>query len=96
MGLYPSGGITPFPAAARCISPCSHFWPAQGQPLRSYGYLVLCNPLFIAPLALILAVASSRKTLARLARWQQRYRERVRFAIGATVITLGLGLLAII
>lgn len=66
------------------------YWP------RSYGYLVLYNVLFVAPLAAIVIAGSSRPVLRRLARWQQRARERVRSVIGVTVIVLGLGLLAVI
>jgi cytochrome c biogenesis protein CcdA len=87
-----------------CTVPCSgavylavlSLLAVDEQPVRAYSYLVLYNVLFVAPLLAILAVASSRRTLARLARWQERHRERVRLAIGATVITLGLGLLAAI
>jgi cytochrome c biogenesis protein CcdA len=87
-----------------CTVPCSgavylavlSLLATETSPLQAYGYLVLYNALFVAPLLAILAVASSRKTLAYLARWQQRHRERVRFALGAGVITLGLALLAII
>jgi cytochrome c biogenesis protein CcdA len=87
-----------------CTVPCSgavylavlSLLAVDEQPVRAYSYLVLYNVLFIAPLLAILAVASSRRTLARLARWQQRHREGVRLAIGTTVIALGLGLLAVI
>ena len=87
-----------------CTVPCSgaiylavlSLLASDQQPVRAYLYLVAYNLLFVTPLIAILAVASSRKNLSRLARWQERYRERVRFAIAASVIVLGLGLLAII
>lgn len=86
-----------------CTVPCSGavylavlaLLAADPSP-KAYGYLVLYNLLFVAPLLAILAVASSRPALARLARWQRRHRERVRLVIGGTVVTLGLGLLAML
>lgn len=87
-----------------CTVPCSgavylavlSMLAVEASPFRAYAYLVLYNALFVVPLLVILAVASSRRTLAHLARLQQRYRERVRFALGTSVITLGLALLAMI
>ncbi len=87
-----------------CTVPCSgaiylavlSLLAADPQSTRAYLYLVIYNLLFVAPLAAILAIASSRRALGRLARWQERNRERVRFTIGASVVTLGLALLAVI
>jgi cytochrome c-type biogenesis protein len=87
-----------------CTVPCSgavylavlSLLAAQEQGVTAYGYLVVYNLLFVLPLVAILFAASSRPVLARLARWQERHRERVRFAIGSGVVVLGLGLLAII
>ena len=87
-----------------CTVPCSGaiylaivaLLAAQQHPLAAYGYLLLYNVLFIAPLLAILVVASSRPLLARLSRWQREHRERVRCAIGAGVTALGLLLLAAI
>lgn len=87
-----------------CTVPCSgavylavlSLLAADTHPARGYAYLVVYNLLFVAPLLAILAAASSRRVLARLARWQERYRERVRLAIAATVMALGLGLLGML
>jgi cytochrome c biogenesis protein CcdA len=87
-----------------CTVPCSgavylavlSLLAAQSEPLTAYAYLVVYNLLFVLPLILILVVASARGVLARLARWQERNRERVRFAIGTSVVGLGLALLATI
>jgi cytochrome c-type biogenesis protein len=87
-----------------CTIPCSgaiylavlSLLAAEANPLRAYSYLVLYNVLFVAPLLAILLIASSRKGLAHLARWQERHRERVRFILGTSVIALGLTLLVII
>jgi len=87
-----------------CTIPCSgaiylavlSLLAAEANPVRAYSYLVLYNILFVAPLLVILFIASSRKGLTLLARWQQRHRERVRFVIGTSVIAIGLALLAMI
>lgn len=87
-----------------CTIPCSGavylaivaLLAAQRNPLAVYGYLVLYNLMFIVPLLAILAIASSRRALAQLSRWQREHRERVRLAIGTGVTALGLALLAAI
>ena len=87
-----------------CTIPCSGaiylaivaLLAAQHNPLTAYGYLLLYNVLFIAPLLAILVLASSRPLLTRLARWQREHRERVRLVIGAGVTALGLLLLGAI
>ncbi len=87
-----------------CTVPCSgavylavlSLLASDAHWARSYGYLVLYNVLFVAPLAAIVVAGSSRPLLRRLVRWQQRTQERVRSIIAVTVIVLGLGLLAII
>jgi len=87
-----------------CTVPCSGaiylavlaMLASDPEPLRAYGYLVLYNALFVLPLVGILVVASSRRLLARLARWQERNQQRVRGVIGGSVVVLGLALLATI
>jgi cytochrome c biogenesis protein CcdA len=87
-----------------CTIPCSgaiylavlSLLAAEANPLRAYSYLVLYNALFVAPLLAILFIASSRKGLAHLARWQEHHRERVRFILGTSVVAIGLTLLVII
>jgi hypothetical protein len=54
------------------------------------GYLVLYNVVFVAPLVIILALASSPPVYRVLARWQLRQRLALKF--GAGVVTIGVGL----
>ncbi len=68
----------------------------ETQPLRAYLYLVAYNVLFVLPLIAIVVLASSRRSLARLAGWQREHHERVRLAIGSSVVALGLGLLIVL
>ena len=85
-----------------CTVPCSgavylavvSLLALQERFIRAYGYLVLYNVMFVLPLLAILAAASARPTLNRLARWNLHHRERVRLALGGGVVALGLAVLA--
>lgn len=61
---------------------------------QSYLYLVLYNVMFVTPLVAILAAATARPTLNRMAHWNLHHREGVRLALGASVVALGLVILA--
>jgi len=85
-----------------CTVPCSgaiylgvlSLLALQRTALQGYGYLVLYNVVFVLPLVAILAAASSRPALNRLARWNLHHRERVRLALGSGVVAMGLAILA--
>ena len=62
--------------------------------LQGYSYLVLYNLVFVLPLLVILAVASGRPALNRLAHWNLHHKERVRLALGSGVVAMGLAILA--
>lgn len=59
---------------------------------KSYGYALLTayNVAFVAPLALIAAVAGSRQALTRLSRLHITHRGAVKGTLGALVIAIGL------
>jgi len=85
-----------------CTVPCSgavylgvlSLLALQPSALLGYGYLVLYNLVFIGPLLIILAAASARPTLNRLAHWNLHHREWVRLALGGGVVVMGLVILA--
>jgi cytochrome c biogenesis protein CcdA len=64
------------------------------QPSVAYGYLVLYNAMFVAPLVAILLVASSKPALNRLKLWNLAHRQYVRLGLGTLVIAMGLLILA--
>ncbi len=66
----------------------------QPSALLGYGYLVLYNLIFVLPLVVILAAASARPTLNRLAHWNLHHKEWVRLALGGGVVVMGLLILA--
>ena len=67
---------------------------AQPSALQGFAYLVLYNVMFILPLLGILAIASTRPLLNRLARWNLHHKEQVRLALGSGVVLMGLAILA--
>ncbi|MBF8266550.1 MAG: DsbD protein [Dehalococcoidia bacterium] len=85
-----------------CTVPCSgavylvilSMLALQQSPVQSYLYLVLYNVMFVLPLVAILAAASARPAMNRLARWNLHHKEWVRLGLGAGVVALGLGILA--
>lgn len=60
------------------------------------GYLLLYNAAFIAPLAVVLACASSQPVYRRLARWQLRQRVFLKLVTGTATIAIGLLTLAVV
>lgn len=85
-----------------CTVPCSgavylgvlSLLALQPTALLGYGYLVLYNVVFIAPLLAVLAAASARPTVNRLAHWNLHHKEWVRLALGGGVVIMGLVILA--
>lgn len=85
-----------------CTVPCSgavylgvlSLLALQPTALQGYSYLVLYNVVFVLPLLVILAVASVRPALNRLAHWNLHHKERVRVALGSGVVVMGLAILA--
>ncbi|GIK64384.1 MAG: electron transporter [Chloroflexota bacterium] len=85
-----------------CTVPCSgavylavlSLLALQSSALLGYAYLVLYNVVFIMPLIVILAVASSRPSLNRLAHWNFHHKEWVRLVLGSGVVLMGLLILA--
>jgi cytochrome c biogenesis protein CcdA len=81
-----------------CTVPCSgavylgvlSLLALQPTAILGYSYLVLYNLVFIAPLVAILAAASARPALNRLAHWNLHHREWVRLALGGGVVAMGL------
>ncbi len=85
-----------------CTVPCSgavylgvlSLLALQPTAMLGYAYLVLYNLVFIAPLLAILAAASARPALNRLAHWNLHHKEWVRLALGSGVVVMGLLILA--
>ncbi len=85
-----------------CTVPCSgavylavlSLLSLQSSALVGFAYLMLYNLMFILPLVALLIAASARPTLNRLARWNLHHKEWVRLALGASVVGMGLLILA--
>ncbi len=85
-----------------CTVPCSGavylsvlaMLSLQETFVRAFAYLVVYDALFVLPLGVILAAASARPTLNRLAHWNLHHREGVRLGMGLGVCALGLFILA--
>ncbi len=85
-----------------CTVPCSgavylgvlSLLALQPTRLLGYSYLVLYNMVFIMPLVAILAVASARPSLNKIAHWNLHHKEGVRLVLGGGVVLMGLAILA--
>lgn len=85
-----------------CTVPCSgavylgvlSLLALQPTALLGFGYLVLYNLMFVLPLVVILAAASARPTLNRLAHWNLHLKEWMRLALEGGVVVMGLLILA--
>jgi cytochrome c-type biogenesis protein len=56
------------------------------------SYLVLYNLIFVAPLVLILLIASDRAVLGKVQEWQQNRKKSMRWGGGAAMIALGVAI----
>jgi cytochrome c-type biogenesis protein len=85
-----------------CTVPCSgavylavlSLLSLQASALAGFAYLVLYNLMFILPLIVLLIAASARPTLNRLAHWNLHHKEWVRLMLGASVVLMGILILA--
>lgn len=85
-----------------CTVPCSgavylavlSLLSLQSSALVGFAYLILYNLMFILPLVVLLIAASARPTLNQLAHWNLHHKEWVRLALGASVVGMGLLILA--
>lgn len=85
-----------------CTVPCSgavylavlSLLSLQSSALVGFAYLILYNLMFILPLVALLIAASARPTLNQLAHWNLHHKEWVRLALGASVVGMGLLILA--
>jgi cytochrome c-type biogenesis protein len=87
-------GLCTVPCAGAVYLAVLALLSAQATVLTGVGYLVLYNVVFVAPLVIILALASSPPVYRRLARWQLR--QRVVLKLGTGVVTIGVGLLTLL
>ena len=87
-----------------CTVPCSgavylavlSLLAMQSSSLVGFGFLALYNVMFILPLVGLLIAASARPTLNRLAHWNLHQQEWVRLTLGASVVLMGILILATI
>ena len=85
-----------------CTVPCSgavylavlSLLAMQSSSLVGFGFLALYNVMFILPLVGLLIAASARPTLNRLAHWNLHHQEWVRLTLGASVVLMGILILA--
>ncbi len=85
-----------------CTVPCSgavylavlSLLSLQSSAFVGFAYLILYNLMFILPLVVLLIAASARPTLNQLAHWNLHHKEWVRLALGASVVGMGLLVLA--
>jgi cytochrome c biogenesis protein CcdA len=87
-------GLCTVPCAGAVYLAVLALLSAQATVLAGVGYLVLYNVVFVAPLVIILALASSPPVYRKLARWQLR--QRLALKLGTGVVTIGVGLLTLL
>jgi cytochrome c biogenesis protein CcdA len=87
-------GLCTVPCAGAVYLAVLALLSAQATLLAGVGYLVLYNVVFVAPLVIILALASSPPVYRRLARWQLR--QRLVLKLGTSLVTIGVGLLTLL
>jgi cytochrome c-type biogenesis protein len=87
-------GLCTVPCAGAVYLAVLALLSTQATALAGVGYLVLYNVVFVAPLVIILVLASSPPVYRKLARWQLR--QRTALKLGTGVVTIGVGLLTLL
>jgi len=75
-----SGGI--YVAVLGLLSAKTTYW-------TGFGYLLLYNLAFIAPLIALLLALGNRRTVGALARWEAQHKREVKLATGLLMVALG-------
>jgi cytochrome c biogenesis protein CcdA len=75
-----SGGI--YVAVLGLLSAKTTFW-------TGFGYLLLYNLAFVAPLIALLLALGNRRTVGALARWEAQHKREVKLATGLLMLGLG-------
>ena len=83
-------GLCTVPCAGAVYLAVLALLSAQATFAVGVAYLVLYNIVFVAPLMIILALASSPPVYRKLARWQLRQRMALKLATGVVTISVGL------
>ncbi len=61
--------------------------------LAGFGYLLLYNLMFVAPLIILLALATNPYTLVKMGNWQQKHKRTQKLIMGLFMIALGAAIL---
>ena len=98
-GLFIAGalvGLCTVPCAGSVYLAVLALLSSQATVLQGVGYLVLYNVMFIAPLAVVLGLASSPPVYRQLGRWQLRRRSLLKVATGVAAVAIGLLTLVVV
>jgi cytochrome c biogenesis protein CcdA len=87
-------GLCTVPCAGSVYLAVLALLSTQATVLAGIGYLVLYNVVFVAPLVIMLGLASSPPVYRKLARWQLH--QRLALKLGTGVVTIGVGLLTLV
>ncbi len=79
-----SGGI--YVAVLGLLSSKTTFW-------TGFGYMLLYNLMFVAPLIVLLLAMGNRRTVGALSRWEAHHKRTIKLATGAIMIALGASIL---
>lgn len=98
-GLFVAGalvGLCTVPCAGSVYLAVLALLSTQATLFQGVAYLVLYNVMFIAPLAIVLGLASSAPVYRQLGRWQLRRRSTLKLATGVAAVAIGLLTLAVV
>ena len=98
-GLFGAGmlvGLCTVPCAGSVYLGVLALLSAQNTFVEGFGYLVIYNIVFVAPLVIILGMASSPPVYRGLARWQMHKRAVLKLITSGAAITVGIFTLLIV
>lgn len=86
-------GLCAFPCAGGIYVAILGVLAVNSAAWEGLGYLALYNLMFVAPLIIMLALASDKRVVERLEKWEASEKKKMRLYSGIVMIALGLFIL---
>ncbi|MFQ5796639.1 MAG: cytochrome c biogenesis CcdA family protein [Candidatus Bipolaricaulia bacterium] len=86
-------GLCTFPCTGGIYVATLGLLSAKATYLMGFGYLLLYNVMFVAPLIAILLVVSNHRMVGQLTRWENAKKRSIKLTTGVVMISLGVVIL---
>jgi len=82
-------GLCTFPCSGGVYVAVLGLLSAKATYAVGFGYLLLYNLMFIAPLVAVLLAVGNKRTVGQLMRWETGHKRTIKLSLGAGMVALG-------